>query len=196
MANIDLNKTEVSGPSTVDQEILDFAQDDTFRFEEQAPRSGFIALISVGMLGFIVFAMFALTGYWNWYLDSTTNEANNSSVGTQLKELRVREETELSGYGYVDQGKGVVRVPIAEAMKAITSEAAAGKYREGIQLIPLTAAATASAAAPAAGAAPAASPAPSPAASPAASPSAAPAKAAAAASATKAAPKPAAPAQH
>jgi hypothetical protein len=34
-----------------------------------------------------------------------------------LAELRQAEAEELNNYGWVDQGKGVVRLPIAEAMK-------------------------------------------------------------------------------
>ena len=34
-----------------------------------------------------------------------------------LADLRAAEATELESYGWVDQGKGLVRLPIAEAMK-------------------------------------------------------------------------------
>ena len=34
-----------------------------------------------------------------------------------LAEMRAAEASELDSYGWVDQGKGVVRLPIAEAMK-------------------------------------------------------------------------------
>jgi hypothetical protein len=34
-----------------------------------------------------------------------------------LADLRAAEASELENYGWVDQGKGVVRLPIAEAMK-------------------------------------------------------------------------------
>lgn len=34
-----------------------------------------------------------------------------------LADLRATEASELTSYGWVDQGKGVVRLPIAEAMK-------------------------------------------------------------------------------
>ena len=39
-----------------------------------------------------------------------------------LAELRAQEANELSSYGWVDQAKGVVRLPIAEAMKLALSE--------------------------------------------------------------------------
>ena len=34
-----------------------------------------------------------------------------------LAEMRAAEATELTSYGWIDQGKGVVRLPIEEAMK-------------------------------------------------------------------------------
>ena len=39
-----------------------------------------------------------------------------------LAELRAAEASELESYGWVDQGKGVVRLPIAEALKLVLRE--------------------------------------------------------------------------
>jgi hypothetical protein len=39
-----------------------------------------------------------------------------------LAELRAAEASELESYGWVDQGKGVVRLPITEAMKLALRE--------------------------------------------------------------------------
>ena len=39
-----------------------------------------------------------------------------------LAELRAAEASELSSYGWVDQGKGIVRLPITEAMKLTLRE--------------------------------------------------------------------------
>ena len=39
-----------------------------------------------------------------------------------LAELRAAEASELDSYGWVDQAKGVVRLPIAEAMKLALRE--------------------------------------------------------------------------
>jgi hypothetical protein len=39
-----------------------------------------------------------------------------------LAELRAAEASELESYGWLDQGKGVVRLPIAEAMRLTLSE--------------------------------------------------------------------------
>jgi hypothetical protein len=39
-----------------------------------------------------------------------------------LADLRAAEASELDSYGWVDQGKGIVRLPIAEAMKLTLRE--------------------------------------------------------------------------
>lgn len=168
----------------MDTEILEFAQGDTFLFEEEDPKSGFIALLSVVMLIVVVGSIVGLTGYWNWYYNATTDD-QNTNVGTQLKDLREKEEKQLAAWGYADQAKGLVRVPIEQAMKLIAQESAAGKYREGVQITM-----PASATTPAAGAtAPAV-------AAPATAAPVAPATKAAAATAAPAPAKPAAPAHH
>ena len=39
-----------------------------------------------------------------------------------LKTLRVREEQQLTSYGWVDRARGIVHVPIAEAMKRVAAQ--------------------------------------------------------------------------
>jgi hypothetical protein len=118
-------------PATVDKELLEFAPDDTFNCEEQAPRSGFIALLSFTVLIFILGSMFALTAYWNWYYDGTVESANKPEP-SQLKELRTRETQQLSDYRYLNRDKGVVQIPVDRAMQVIVQEAAEGKYNQNI----------------------------------------------------------------
>jgi hypothetical protein len=38
-----------------------------------------------------------------------------------LRQMRAREDVILNGYGWVDQGAGVARIPISEAMKMVVS---------------------------------------------------------------------------
>jgi hypothetical protein len=38
-----------------------------------------------------------------------------------LRQMRAREDAILNGYGWVDQGAGVARIPISEAMKIVVS---------------------------------------------------------------------------
>ncbi len=118
-------------PATVDQELLEFATDDTFNCEEQDPRSGFIALLSFSVLVFILTSMFALTAYWNWYYDGTVDNANKPEPA-QLKELRAREAQQLGTYKLLDKDKGAVQLPIDRAMQVIVQEAADGKYGQNI----------------------------------------------------------------
>jgi hypothetical protein len=39
-----------------------------------------------------------------------------------LKALRAREEEQLTSYGWVDRARGIVHVPIAEAMKRVAAQ--------------------------------------------------------------------------
>ena len=49
----------------------------------------------------------------------------NEGRAAKLKELRSREQAESSSYGWVDQSKGVVRLPIDRAAELVVRETAA-----------------------------------------------------------------------
>ncbi|HZS06870.1 MAG TPA: hypothetical protein VFD58_18685 [Blastocatellia bacterium] len=162
-------------PATVEEEILEFAKDDTFDFEEQPPRAGLIALISLACLVFILACGGGLHIYWHWYYEHSVTEANQVEP-SQLRDVRSREEQELhSPPKYIDKEKGTVQIPIDRAMQLIVEEAAAGRYGQNFA----KQSADATAASPATSGVPtvAATGAPTtPAASPAAKPSPPPAK--------------------
>jgi hypothetical protein len=45
---------------------------------------------------------------------------DNLSTKTDIKQLRLYEDEAMGSYGWVDQNKGIVRVPIEKAMKMVT----------------------------------------------------------------------------
>jgi hypothetical protein len=49
----------------------------------------------------------------------------------RLQELRGREQTALSGYGWVDQQAGVVRLPLDRAIELVIAEANGGAAQAG-----------------------------------------------------------------
>ena len=138
MANAETK--DAQGPATVDTDILEYAQDDTFNFEHQPPRAGLVALISGTCLAFILVVMFGLHAYWTWYWESTMEQQNLGRDSQMLNDLRQREEQQLKNIG--------------PAMQAIVKEAADGTYGKNY---------VASTAAPAASPSPAAAGAPAPA---------------------------------
>lgn len=85
---------------------------------DAAKKSGFLitALAAVG--GFLIFGLILLIAYF-------PNRAQPIPQGTKtdkeradiLTELRSRETDLSTSYGWVDQSKGIVRVPIERAMQ-------------------------------------------------------------------------------
>lgn len=65
------------------------------------------------------------------YYELTYNNLEYDVVLSQpnwnLRDLRNTEQWELTHYGYVDKNKGVVRIPIDQAMKLVEQDAASGK---------------------------------------------------------------------
>ena len=65
------------------------------------------------------------------YYDLVTEDRTYTEVlaqpNWQLQDLRKKEEWELTHYGYVDKNKGVVRIPVDEAMKLVAADAAENK---------------------------------------------------------------------
>lgn len=54
-----------------------------------------------------------------FYRASDAILTDRSGPSTELRALRAQEDERLSGYGWVDQGKGEVRIPIDQAMKLV-----------------------------------------------------------------------------
>jgi|SRR5579883_1707377 len=83
---------------------------------------------------FAVLSIIALIGsvlFLQYYVDSTKEAQTYQKVlapeSTDIKTLRDKENAQLGSYGYVDQAKGITRLPIDRAMQLIADEAAAGK---------------------------------------------------------------------
>jgi hypothetical protein len=132
MANAE-TKDSSHGPATVDEQIFEFAPDDSFQCEEQPPRSGFIALISLTCLAFVLVVMGGLHAYWTWYYDSTMEQQNLGRESQQLLNLRKSEEAQMKN--------------IDRAMQSVIQDAAAGVYGKNYQPAPVVAPAAAAPAA-------------------------------------------------
>jgi len=81
-------------------------------------------IAAAGLVGavLLVIALIWLKSYF--YL--VRNEVEETQVLTvdnpKLKDLRAREREELTTYGWVDQDKGTVRIPIERAMELVAAE--------------------------------------------------------------------------
>jgi hypothetical protein len=69
----------------------------------------------------------AIQAYYELIQTSTEYDQVLSQDNWQLRDLRNKEEWELTHYGYVDKTKGTVRIPLDQAMKMVASEAAANQ---------------------------------------------------------------------
>jgi hypothetical protein len=142
--------------------------------EINAPGVTLFTLVLVGML---LSVFFGVTLYFEKFYTELTRERVDDAPTSDIDGIHAREASELSSYQILDKSKGVVRIPIDQAMKALLVEVPAGKaYSTKDQIVKVEPAAGApvapGTAAPAAGA-------------PATAPATAPAKPAAAAPAHK-----------
>ena len=85
---------------------------------DAAPKSGFLLTAAAVVSGFIIFVVILVIAY-------LPNQAAPIPQGTKtpeeraalLRDLRARETEAATTYGWVDQPKGIVRVPIERAMQ-------------------------------------------------------------------------------
>ena len=71
----------------------------------------------VGILGSLLIIAALVWAMWHYTQPPPLGEDRAALRKKALAELRAAEASELESYGWVDQGKGVVRLPITEAMK-------------------------------------------------------------------------------
>lgn len=90
-------------------------------------RTGWI--LASGVVGAILFvsAMAWLNSYFAVSRNQEVYRKVLSLSNPKLAELRAQEAELLNSYGWVDQQKGVVRIPIDKAMDIMTREARAAR---------------------------------------------------------------------
>ena len=127
-----------------------------------------VTVFTLVMVGVLLAVFFGVTLYFEKFHTELSRERVDAAPNTDIDGIRAREAKDLGTYQMLDKSKGVVRIPVEQAMKALLAEVPTGKafYSNKDQLIKVEAAAP-GAAAPAAGAAAPATP---PAAAPAGAP--------------------------
>lgn len=129
-----------------------------------------VTIFTAVVVGVILAVFFGVTLYFEKFYNDLSRQRIDAAPTQDLALIRSREETELNTYKVLDKQKGVVRIPVEQAMKALLEEVPAGKgYSTKDQAIkvepaPGAPAPAGAAAAPAAAAAKPAAPAPAPAA--------------------------------
>lgn len=126
-----------------------------------------VTVFTMVLIGVLLAVFFGVTLYFEKFHTEMVRERVDASPAADLEAIRARENTDLTTYQTYDKARGLVRIPMEQAMKALLIEVPAGKaYSTKDQIIkvePDAGAVPAPGAPAAAAAAPAAAPAPAPA---------------------------------
>ena len=96
-------------------------------FDYSEPKARAIFAIGIGSVVMLVLTIWAVQMYFDKTLKEAIFEKVLAPPSEQLKELHNREDWNLTHYGYADQQKSHVRIPVDRAMELFSQEAAAGK---------------------------------------------------------------------
>ena len=95
---------------------------------DPAPKSGFFVTAVAVIGGFLIFVLILVIAYLpNPPVPLPEGTKTPEERATILRELRAREAYAATNYGWVDQTKGVVRLPIERAMQLTIDDLKAKK---------------------------------------------------------------------
>ena len=115
-----------------------------------------VTVFTMVVVGVLLAVFFGVTLYFEKFNTELVRARVDAAPNTDLEAIRAREAKDLNNYQILDKQKGVVRIPVDQAMKALLAEVPAGKgYSAKDQTIKVEAppGAAPAAPAPAAGAA-------------------------------------------
>jgi hypothetical protein len=129
--------------------------------ETDAPKNSMILAMVIGTVGALIFVVLALAQFFNMAVRDEIQDKVLAQPSSALRELHAREAADLSRYAWVDQKKGIVRIPVDRAVELTLRDWP--QRPQGLVKVedtaPAAASAPASAPAPAAASAPASAPA-------------------------------------
>jgi hypothetical protein len=96
-------------------------------FDRQEPSAGAIAGFAIGSLILLVLTIGAIQQYFDHIWGEAVYEKILAPPSEQLKEVRGRDDWNLTHYMYLDKASGQVRIPLDRAMELNLQDAAAGK---------------------------------------------------------------------
>jgi hypothetical protein len=86
-----------------------------------------VTVFTMVMIGVLLAVFFGVTLYFEKFATELTHERVDDSPATDLQAIHEREAKELNSYQVLDKSKGIVRIPVDQAMKALLVEVPAGK---------------------------------------------------------------------
>lgn len=96
-------------------------------FDRAEPSAGAITTFMVGSLILLVITILAIQQYFDHIWNQAVYEKVLAPPSELLKDVRGRDDWNLSHYLYMDKASGQVRIPIEKAMELNLQDAAAGK---------------------------------------------------------------------
>jgi hypothetical protein len=97
-------------------------------FDREEPNTKAIVIFIAGMVLTFVLVVVGVEQYYSYVHERQEYVNVEARPSEQLRELHAREDWQLTHYGYLDNNKTQVRLPIDRAMELLVKEAAEGKY--------------------------------------------------------------------
>jgi hypothetical protein len=96
-------------------------------FDRDEPSVGAIFGFAVGSMILLVMTIFAIQQYFEHVYSEAVYEKVLAPPSEQLREVRGRDDWNLTHYLYMDKATGQVRIPVDQAMDVMLKDAAEGK---------------------------------------------------------------------
>jgi hypothetical protein len=96
-------------------------------FDRAEPSAGAIAIFAVGSLFLLMLTILAIQQYFDHIWNEAVYQKVLAPPSEQLREVRGRDDWNLTHYMFLDKPSGQVRIPIDQAMELNLKDAAAGK---------------------------------------------------------------------
>jgi hypothetical protein len=110
-----------------------------------SPRN--ISFFGIGLAALIIFVLFAIYGLMAWLRESAARRAEPPSPlsvtraptpgpqlliepGRAMKNMRHQEQARLKSYGWIDQEKGIVHIPIERAIDMLAAKGLPARPRQ------------------------------------------------------------------
>src|SRR5579864_4793242 len=96
-------------------------------FDRAEPSAGAITTFMIGSLILLVLTILAIQQYFDHIWSEAVYEKVLAPPSELLREVRGRDDWNLTHYMYMDKASGQVRIPVDRAMDLMLQDAAAGK---------------------------------------------------------------------
>lgn len=96
-------------------------------FDRDEPSAGAIAGFAIGSLILLVLTIGAIQQYFNHIWNEAVYEKVLAPPSELLRDVRGRDDWNLTHYMYMDKASGQVRIPVDRAMEILLQDAASGK---------------------------------------------------------------------